>query len=425
MDFYSLGLTEELLEAVSKKGYTVPTPIQAQAIPAILKGKDIIGGAQTGTGKTAAFALPILHTLHQSGKNTRHPRALVLSPTRELAAQVTDSFRDYGTHLPLRTISIFGGVSINPQITSLRKGADILVATPGRLLDHLAQKTLDLRNIEILVLDEADRMLDMGFIRDIRKIMSFLPGKRQNLLFSATYSKEVRKLAGEILYKPEIIEVSTKNQAADKVEQFFYAITKEQKRHLLIHFIQTQAWYQVLVFVGTKHGADRLCKHLKREGIPAGSIHGNKSQNERTRALGSFKKGDLQVLVATDVAARGIHLEELSHVVNFDLPQVAEDYIHRIGRTGRAGKSGEAITFVSPDTHDQWKKIQKLLKTPVTVLDPVGFVPVKTVAPAGPSPARAGAPVGRNPRSFRSSQAGPGRFSTSNGNKRKFSTARG
>ncbi len=381
MDFYTLGLTGELLEAVEKKGYTTPTAIQVRSIPAILKGKDVLGGAQTGTGKTAAFALPILHLLNESGKKTNKPRALVLSPTRELAAQVTESFHDYGSMLSLRTLSIFGGVKINPQIAALRKGTDVLVATPGRLLDHINQNTVNLSDIEILVLDEADRMLDMGFVRDIRKIMKFLPPRRQNLLFSATYSKEIKRLSRDILHNPETIEVSKQNKAADKVDQYFYSITKEQKRHLLLHFIKTQSWYQALVFVSTKHGADRLCKQLKKEGVPAGAIHGNKSQNERTRALGNFKKGDLQILVATDVAARGIHLEELSHVVNFNLPQVAEDYIHRIGRTGRAGKSGEAITFVSTDESDQWKKIQRVLKTEVDVSKPEGFVEVKNPRP--------------------------------------------
>lgn len=377
MDFNSFNLTDELLQAVKKRGYCVPTPIQVQAIPLILEGRDLIGGAQTGTGKTAAFALPILQLLNQSRRRSSRPRALVLSPTRELAAQVAESFSDYGRALPLRTTCIFGGVKINPQISALRKGTDVLVATPGRLLDHLSQGTLDLGEIEILVLDEADRMLDMGFIRDIRKVMSYLPKERQNLLFSATYSPEIRRLSSEILNYPAIVEVSRKNEAAEKVEQSFFSIERNQKRHLLVHFIQTHSWYQALVFVSTKHGADRLSKQLVKNGIPAGAIHGNKSQNARTRALGEFKKGDLQVLVATDVAARGIHLEDLSHVVNYNLPQVPEDYIHRIGRTGRAGKSGKSVTFVSSDEKDQWNKIQKVLKTSVQVSQPIGFVPVK------------------------------------------------
>lgn len=377
MDFNSFGLTTELLQAVKKRGYSVPTPIQVQAIPLILEGRDLIGGAQTGTGKTAAFALPILQLLNENRRRSARPRALVLSPTRELAAQVAESFSDYGRALPLRTTCIFGGVKINPQISALRKGTDVLVATPGRLLDHLSQGTLDLGEIEILVLDEADRMLDMGFIRDIRKVMSYLPKERQNLLFSATYSPEIRRLSSEILKDPAVVEVSRKNEAAEKVEQSFYSIERNQKRHLLVHFIQTHSWYQALVFVSTKHGADRLSKQLVKNGIPAGAIHGNKSQNARTRALGEFKKGDLQVLVATDVAARGIHLEDLSHVVNYNLPQVPEDYIHRIGRTGRAGKSGKSVTFVSSDEKDQWNKIQKVLKTSVQVSQPKGFVPVK------------------------------------------------
>ncbi|MBN2860814.1 MAG: DEAD/DEAH box helicase [Sphaerochaetaceae bacterium] len=420
MNFTSFGLTEELLSAVTKQGYTIPTPIQTQAIPVILEGRDLIGGAQTGTGKTAAFALPILHLLNQSKKRTRNPRALVLSPTRELAAQVAESFRDYGSSLPLRTTSIYGGVKINPQIAALQRGTDVLVATPGRLLDHLAQKTLNLRDIEILVLDEADRMLDMGFVRDIRKIMTFLPRKRQNLLFSATYSPEIRRLSGEILNDPAIVEVSRKNEAAEKVDQSFFAITKDQKRHLLVHFIQTHSWYQALVFVSTKHGADRLSKQLMKKGIPVGAIHGNKSQNARTRTLGDFKKGDLQVLVATDVAARGIHLEGLSHVVNFNLPQVAEDYIHRIGRTGRAGKSGEAITFVSPDEKDQWNKILKVLKTSVNVSAPEGFTPVKKdpsedVDTRGPQ---------RRNNSPRADQSGQHRYARSSGGGRRYASAR-
>ncbi len=377
MNFYSLGLTEELLQAVKKQGYNAPTPIQAQAIPAILDGKDIMGGAQTGTGKTAAFALPILHNLSQEKRKNRNPRALVLTPTRELAAQVGKSFRDYGAELPLKTNIVFGGVKINPQITTLRRGSDILVATPGRLLDHLAQETINLKDLEVLVLDEADRMLDMGFIHDIRRVLKYLPPRRQNLLFSATYSKEIRTLAEDILRNPLSIEVSRRNKAADKVEQFSTPVNKDQKTHLLTHLIKTQSWYQILVFARTKHGADRLAKKLNKQDIPSGSIHGDKSQNARIRALEQFKKGDLQVLVATDVAARGIHLEELSHVVNFDLPQVAEDYIHRIGRTGRAGKSGQAISFVSPDEKDKWKAIQKLLKSPVQALEVDGFVPVK------------------------------------------------
>ncbi len=394
MNFNSLGLNRELLDAVADRGYSLPTPIQAQSIPAILAGKDLRGGAQTGTGKTAAFALPILQKLHTSKRKNRNPRALVLSPTRELAAQVAESFQSYGTYLSLTSICIFGGVKINPQISALKRGADVLVATPGRLLDHLNQNTLDLSNIEVLVLDEADRMLDMGFIRDIRKIIGYLPSVRQNLLFSATYSKEIKKLSAQVLRNPEVVEVARRNEAAEKVEQLFYAVPREQKRHFLVHLIETQSWYQALVFVGTKHGADRLCKQLVKKGIPAGAIHGNKSQNARTKTLESFKKGDLQIMVATDVAARGIHLEGLSHVVNFNLPQVAEDYIHRIGRTGRAGESGEAITFVSTDEQDQWKKVQRVLKDQVSVQEPAGFTPVKH-KPAAKPPHTSGEPHAR------------------------------
>ncbi len=399
MEFHSLGLSRELLQAVEKQGYTTPTPIQAQSIPAIIEGKDLMGGAQTGTGKTAAFALPILHTLSGTKRKNRNPRALVLTPTRELAAQVGKSFHDYGEKLPLKTQIIFGGVKINPQITNLRRGSDILVATPGRLLDHLAQETVSMKDLEVLVLDEADRMLDMGFIRDIRRILKFLPTRRQNLFFSATYSDEIRKLSGEILHNPVSVEVARRNKAADKVDQYSTRISREQKLPLLVHLINSGSWYQVLVFSRTKHGADRLSKKLNREGIASGAIHGDKRQNTRVRTLEDFRTGKLQVLVATDVAARGIHLEELSHVVNFDLPQVAEDYIHRIGRTGRAGKSGQAVSFVSPEEEDKWRAIGRLQKDTVKPLDLKGFVPVAQTAPVHRPDNRAGQAAGRPRRS--------------------------
>ncbi|MDC7240426.1 MAG: DEAD/DEAH box helicase [Spirochaetales bacterium] len=382
MEFHSLGLSGELLQAVKKQGYTSPTPIQAKSIPAIIKGKDLMGGAQTGTGKTAAFALPILHNLSGKKRKNKNPRALVLTPTRELAAQVGKSFLDYGAELPLKTQIVFGGVKINPQISTLRRGCDILVATPGRLLDHLAQETISMKDLEVLVLDEADRMLDMGFIRDIRRILKFLPPRRQNLFFSATYSSEIRTLAEDILHNPVSVEVAARNKAADRVEQFSTRIPRDQKLHLLTHLIKSNSWYQVLVFSRTKHGADRLSKKLNRSDIPSGAIHGDKRQNTRVRTLEEFRTGKLQVLVATDVAARGIHLEELGHVVNFDLPQVAEDYIHRIGRTGRAGKSGQAVSFISPEESDKWKAIERLQKDPVKNLDLNGFVPVIQEAPA-------------------------------------------
>lgn len=381
MTFNKLGLKPEILKAIIDKGYRKATPIQSQSIPAILKGKDILGGAQTGTGKTAAFALPILELLSDSVKRTKKPRALILTPTRELADQVGESFQAYGQHLILKSTTIYGGVSINPQISTLKKGCDIIVATPGRLIDHINQKTINLSDIEILVLDEADRMLDMGFIRDIKKIIQELPKKRQNLLFSATYSNEIKKLAGEILKNPVAVEVTKRNTAAEKVEQVVHNVDKRQKRHLLAHLIKEQSWYQVLVFVRTKHGANRLATQLKKSGIPSSAIHGDKSQGARTRALKDFKQGDLQTLIATDIAARGIHLDDLSHVVNFDLPQVPEDYVHRIGRTGRAGKSGIAISLICPEDEKQLVRIEKLLKTKIPVEEVKSFTPVE-IAPS-------------------------------------------
>lgn len=376
MIFEELGLNPELLRAVSSRGYKTPTPIQAQSIPAILNGKDILGGAQTGTGKTAAFALPILSKLNEKRTGKKDPRALILTPTRELADQVGESFIDYGKYLDLNAVKIYGGVKINPQIANLRSGTDIVIATPGRLLDHLQQKTISLSSIEILVLDEADRMLDMGFIRDIQKIIGFLPKHRQNLMFSATYGNDIKALAKGILRDPVSVEVTKRNAAADKVEQAVHFIDKNQKRHLLAHLIKEETWYRVLVFVKTKHGANRLTSQLSRAGIPSAAIHGNKSQAARGRALKNFIKGDTQALIATDVAARGLHLEDLSHVVNFDLPNISEDYIHRIGRTGRAGKSGIAISLVSSEDKQHLKKIEKLLKASIPVLTAKGFKPV-------------------------------------------------
>lgn len=391
MNFNTSGLRSELLDAVESRGYKEMTPIQSKAIPAILEGKDVLGGAQTGTGKTAAFALPILHRLSDSDdsqKRNRTPRALVLTPTRELADQVGESFKDYGKYLKLRSTSIYGGVGINPQISALRKGVDIVIATPGRLLDHLDHRTINLDQIETLILDEADRMLDMGFIRDIQKILKYLPAKRQNLMFSATYDKDIRKLANGLLNNPVSVEVAGRNTAAEKVEQFVHHVDKTQKRHLLAHLIKTEGWYQVLVFVRTKHGANRLAKQLAQGKIPSAAIHGDKSQGARTRALSQFKQGDLQVLVATDVAARGIHLEELTHVVNFDLPQVPEDYVHRIGRTGRAGKSGTAISFVSSDEKKLLQRIETLLKSSIKQVRAQNFVPVQVETPQGGSHGR-------------------------------------
>jgi ATP-dependent RNA helicase RhlE len=413
MIFEELGLKPELLRAVSSRGYKTTTPIQAQAIPAIMKGRDVLGGAQTGTGKTAAFALPILNKLSDIQTRKKDPRALIITPTRELADQVGESFIDYGKYLDLNAVKIYGGVKINPQIASLRNGTDIVIATPGRLLDHLQQKTISLSSIEILVLDEADRMLDMGFINDIKKIISFLPKHRQNLMFSATYGNDIKILAKGILIDPVSVEVTKRNAAADKVEQAVHFIDKNQKRHLLAHLIKEETWYRVLVFVKTKHGANRLTAQLSKSGIPSAAIHGNKSQAARARALKNFIKGDTQALIATDVAARGLHLEDLSHVVNFDLPNISEDYIHRIGRTGRAGKSGIAISLVSSDDKQHLKKIEKLLREPIPVLTVSGFKPVYEANV--PNNARTGAnQQNRNKNNGNTSNNKPAKFKTKN-----------
>jgi ATP-dependent RNA helicase RhlE len=374
MSFASLGLSESILRAVSERGYTEPTPIQAQAIPAVLSGGDLLAGAQTGTGKTAGFTLPILQRLTTT--EARKPgaiRTLVLTPTRELAAQVEESIREYGKYVDIKSMVIFGGVSINPQINQLKKRIDVLVATPGRLLDHVQQKTVDLSSVEILVLDEADRMLDMGFIRDIKKVLALLPKQRQNLLFSATFSEEIKTLADGLLNKPAMIEVARRNATTELVEQRVMLVEQRAKRHLLAHLIKEHAWFQVLVFTRTKHGANRLAEQLAKGGIPSLAIHGNKSQNARTRALAEFKSGELQVLVATDIAARGLDIVELPHVVNFELPNVPEDYVHRIGRTGRAGSSGEALSLVSPDEMKYLSDIEKLTKKQLTRITPPAF----------------------------------------------------
>ncbi len=373
MSFNNLGLMPELLKNVAAQGYTLPTPIQLQAIPVVLEGRDVMGGAQTGTGKTAAFALPVLQKLSQNKSRSRRPRCLVLTPTRELAAQVGASMIDYGAGLRLKTAIVFGGVGINPQISALRRGVDILVATPGRLLDHAGQRTVDLSGIEILILDEADRMLDMGFIHDIKKVLALLPEKRQNLLFSATYSGEIRRLADGLLNQPEFIEVARRNTAAEKVDQVVHPVGLKAKKELLAKLITEDEWGQALVFTRTKHGANRLSTYLEKQGISAAAIHGNKSQTARTRALSDFKKGKVQILVATDIAARGLDIEKLPHVVNFDLPNVAEDYVHRIGRTGRAGLSGSAVSLVSADEEKLLKPIERLLGRPIPVENIDGF----------------------------------------------------
>ena len=376
MLFSDLGLAPELLRAISEEGYTQPTPIQRQAIPAVLAGGDLLAAAQTGTGKTAAFTLPILHMLHgASAASNGLARVLVLVPTRELAAQVAESVRTYGRYLPLRTVVLFGGVGINPQIDALRKGVDVLVATPGRLLDHVQQGTVKLSGIQMLVLDEADRMLDMGFIRDIRRVFAVLPKQRQNLLFSATFSSDIRGLAESLLRNPVSVDVAPRNTAAELVEQRVHPVDKSRKTALLAHLVKSGDWRQVLVFTRTKHGANRLADQLARQGIETAAIHGNKSQNARTRALADFKAGSVRVLVATDIAARGIDIDQLPHVINHELPNVPEDYVHRIGRTGRAGAEGEAISLVSSDERAYLKDIQRLLKREIPSSVVPGFEP--------------------------------------------------
>ena len=383
MSFNELGLAEPILRAVAELGYTIPTPIQIQAIPAVLAGGDLLAGAQTGTGKTAGFMLPILHRL-STGPQVRNAagaiaiRALVLTPTRELAAQVEESARQYGKHTKLKSMVMFGGVGINPQIGDLRRGVDMVVATPGRLLDHMQQGTIDLSQVSILVLDEADRMLDMGFIRDIKKILAKLPAKRQNLLFSATFSQEIKDLADGLLNAPAMIEVARRNTTAETVSQKVHPVDRDKKRELLTHLIKEHNWFQVLVFTRTKHGANRLAEQLSKDGISSLAIHGNKSQSARTRALAEFKDASLQVLVATDIAARGIDIDQLPHVVNYDLPNVAEDYVHRIGRTGRAGSTGEAVSLVCVDEHELLTDIEKLIKRKLPKEVIAGFEPDPT-----------------------------------------------
>ncbi|HEX9010736.1 MAG TPA: DEAD/DEAH box helicase [Holophagaceae bacterium] len=418
MSFESLGLRPELLRAVREQGYETPTPIQAQAIPVVLTGRDLLARAQTGTGKTAGFTLPLLQHLAPqataSASPARHPiRALILTPTRELALQVEESVRVYGCHLPLRSAVVFGGVNINPQIKALRAGVDILVATPGRLLDLQGQGHLDFRQLEVLVLDEADRMLDMGFIRDIRKILALLPSKRQNLLFSATFTDEIKALASSFLKDPASVEVTPRNTAAELVRQVVHPVDRERKRALLAHLVHTRGLEQVLVFTRTKHGANRLSEQLEKDGITAMAIHGNKSQPQRIKALDAFKKGEIRVLVATDIAARGLDIDQLPNVVNFELPQVPEDYIHRIGRTGRAGSEGEALSLVCVDEQKLLRDIEKLLRKELPKQVVTGFAPDPSIPaepiengrrsgrqPGGPSRPR---PTGRTARPPRAS----------------------
>jgi ATP-dependent RNA helicase RhlE len=380
MLFTDLGLAEPLLRAVQEQGYDTPTPIQAQAIPQVLKGGDLLAGAQTGTGKTAGFVLPMLQRLmaQPQKKDARGRvaiRALILTPTRELAAQVEESVRTYGKYVPLTSMVMFGGVGMSPQVDRLRKGVDILVATPGRLLDHHQQRTLDLSHVEIFVLDEADRMLDMGFIHDIKKVLAVVPAKKQSLLFSATFSDEIKALADKLLNAPALIEVARRNQTAETIAQKIHPVGRENKKDLLAHLIKTGDWHQVLVFTRMKHGANRLTDYLCDQGISAMAIHGNKSQTARTKALADFKTNDLQVLVATDIAARGIDIDQLPHVVNFEMPNVPEDYVHRIGRTGRAGATGEAISLVCLDEEIFVKDIERLIKRSIPREVVPGFEP--------------------------------------------------
>ncbi|MEQ1531139.1 MAG: DEAD/DEAH box helicase [Methylococcales bacterium] len=403
MPFTNLGLSDPLLRAIADAGYTSPSPIQAQAIPAVLNGHDLLAAAQTGTGKTAGFTLPILHRLAKTSYTHNRPvRVLILTPTRELAAQVGESVEKYGAHLHPRLKSevVFGGVKINPQMMRLRGGVDILVATPGRLLDLISQNAVKLDKVETLVLDEADRMLDMGFIRDIRKIIALLPKKRQNLLFSATFSEEIRKLTTGLLVNPVKIEVAARNTAAETIEQIAYTVNKSNKAELLCHLVKTGDWAQVLVFTSTKHGANRLTEKLNKDGIHAAAIHGNKSQGARTSALAGFKAGTIRVLVATDVAARGIDIALLGHVVNYELPRSPADYVHRIGRTGRAGESGQAVSLVSHDEYQALRVIEKLIGKTISREQIPGFeasavAPPETAAPARPPRPRRDAPTAR------------------------------
>ncbi|BAJ00494.1 DEAD/DEAH box helicase [Shewanella violacea] len=381
MSFTSLGLSAPILKAVASKGYETPSPIQAQAIPAVLEGKDVMAAAQTGTGKTAGFTLPLLELLSRGNRaQAKKVRALVLTPTRELAAQVAESVETYGKYLPLKSAVIFGGVGIGPQISKLGKGVDILVATPGRLLDLYNQGAVNFNQLEVLILDEADRMLDMGFIHDIKKILRVLPAKRQNLMFSATFSDDIRKLAKGLVNNPVEISVTPRNATAKSVEQYIYMVDQKQKTAALIHLIKQNDWKQVLVFSRTKHGANRIAKNLEANDLTAAAIHGNKSQGARTKALANFKNGAVRVLVATDIAARGIDIDQLPNVVNFDLPNVPEDYVHRIGRTGRAGASGQAVSLVSGDESKLLRDIERLIKQNIPRKEVEGFVPTQIVA---------------------------------------------
>jgi ATP-dependent RNA helicase RhlE len=401
MSFETLGLAPALLRALAEQGYTEPTPIQAAAIPAALSGRDLLAGAQTGTGKTAAFALPLLQRLFvESTPPTsakRRPRALILAPTRELAAQVHESLRDYAKHLRVFSTTIFGGVSMGPQMDALRRGVDVLVATPGRLIDHMERRTVDLSGIEILVLDEADRMLDMGFLPAIRRILGALPKNRQTLLFSATFADEIKKIAAQFMRDPSEIQVAARNSVAATITHRVHPVDAARKRDLLLHLLSEDSRRQTLVFGRTKHGADKLCKFLDASGLRTAAIHGNKSQNARTKALKEFKNGKITVLVATDIAARGLDIDQLPIVVNYDLPMVAEDYVHRIGRTGRAGADGLAVSLVAHEEARLLRDIRRLLKQEIAVENVAGYEPSRplNLESSGPAPGRPGKP--RNP----------------------------
>ena len=420
MTFETLGLSAELLRAVSEQGYTTPTPIQEQAIPLVLAGRDLMGAAQTGTGKTAAFVLPIFERLlpqaNTSFSPARHPvRVLILTPTRELAVQIADAVKTYGRSVPLRSAVVYGGTRIDPEIKLLWKGVEILVATPGRLLDHIGQRTVNLSQVEILVLDEADRMLDMGFVPDVRKISALLPEKRQTLLFSATFSDDVRRMAKEFQHEPEIIEVAPRNSIADNLTQVLYPVDQNRKADLLIHLIKRDSMEQVLVFTRSKVGASRLASYLDRRGVSTSAIHGDRSQSERTRALEAFRGRFVKVLVATDVASRGLDIEDLPYVVNYELPYEPQDYIHRIGRTGRAGASGTAISLVSPDEVEELRGVQRLLRKSIPCAVVEEYLP-----DTEREPDRSSSPVGRSSAAYSSSRGRQGERSRYGGPRRSL-----
>ncbi|PKG51079.1 DEAD/DEAH box helicase [Olleya sp. 1-3] len=425
MSFQSLGLSEALLKAISKKGYTTPSPIQQKAIPPVLAGHDVLASAQTGTGKTAGFTLPLLHILSENPKEKYRPiRALILTPTRELAAQVYANVKEYSEFLNLRSAVIFGGVNQKPQAATIRQGIDVLVATPGRLIDLESQGLLSLKRVEIFVLDEADRMLDMGFLRDIERVMKLMPDKRQNLMFSATFSKDIRKLANGILNRPVQVEATPENTTVDAITQKVYRVAKAKKTDLIIKLITDGNWKQVLVFNRTKHGANKLVEKMIKAGIKAAAIHGNKSQGARTKALAGFKSGSISVLVATDIAARGLDIPLLPHVINFEIPNISEDYVHRIGRTGRAGANGEAISLVSADETTFLRDIQKLIgmKLPVEIME--GFEPDPNASTAPIKPGQNRQPRNNKPKGDKSKSRGGNASSNSGGRNRTKSKSR-